>query len=158
MLSRNSRALGNIHPVNAAAGRSEAVLNLKDYGLRYAAWNTLAQNSRMPESVGDLAVQERAVKVLRLDDFVRSSEATPSLIKIDAENFEEEVVFGLEATFQKARPKVILETGSSASLSAGRYLLGLGYRPLFVQGEALVPCTEDLAVANAKWKDLLFVP
>lgn len=158
MLQENAARRANITPLPSAAGDEPGELQLTAYDLRYIAWNTLSGETRLPPG---LANEERriSVRVLRLDDFVRERGIVPTVIKIDAENFEDRVVRGLCDTIATHRPRFILETGSAASLGAGEALAAAGYDVHCYMGDGVIarwPGT--LAEANATGLDLLFLP
>lgn len=83
----------------------------------------------------------------------------PGVIKIDAENFEAEVMIGAEQTICLHAPAVIMETGSAAALQAGSYLVAHDYK-IFVSesGGSLSHWQASLDSANTRFKDILFVP
>jgi len=82
--------------------------------------------------VGD----ELEVRCVYLDEFARSHPA-PSLIKLDAEGAESEVLKGAAGVFERARPRVICEVHDAANEQfVTEWLLGKRYRlrRLGVQG------------------------
>ena len=70
---------------------------------------------------------KRLVRAVSLDSILRG--ATPSLIKIDAEGSELQVMQGASKTLQSKRPAVIFEFLDESKLSSSiDYLTGLGYQ------------------------------
>ena len=87
VLQKNVSAYGNITALSLAAGSETGECAISDYGLKYSAWNTLAEESRMPDVLNSHDSNRVIVKVVRLDDCLVQEAVRPSLIKIDAENF-----------------------------------------------------------------------
>ena len=159
VLGRNTAGRGNVEIFNLAAGGVDARLDITDFGLKYCAWNTLATEARMPQLTRDGVAAKVEVGVVALDAFLAARNLQPDFIKIDAENFEADVIRGLVATLRAKPARVLMETGSAASLSAGESLLELGLRPHVADpaGE-LQPWSGAYADANARYKDILFLP
>lgn len=159
VLGRNSLGRNNIEVFNLAAGSADACLEIMDFGLKYCAWNTLATEARMPQLALDGAAKSAQVGVVALDAFLAARHVQPDFIKIDAENFEADVVQGLAETLRLKPAKVLMETGSDGSLRAGEFLLELGLKPHVTNHEGgLIIWPGELAQANTRYKDILFLP
>ncbi len=157
VLKLNKLKADNIRIFNQAVGSSNARLEIRDFGMKYCAWNTLATNSRIVQ-LSQISTQVQ-VEVVALDDFLVQQDIQPDFIKIDAENFEADVIQGLAATLRKKPAKVLMETGSAESLQAGKFLLELGLRPHVTDGKGGVRLWPgELAEANDSYKDILFLP
>jgi FkbM family methyltransferase len=158
VLRKNTADVKHVSALNAAAGRQSGRLTISDFGLTYSAWNTLSGSSRMP---GVLAEPKARVEVdvIRLDDWCARESLRPDVIKIDAENFEAEVIGGLTETLSSCRPRVLMETGSEQAIEAGRALLDLDYRVLVSDQPGVLRLQADgVEDALVKNKDVLFVP
>jgi FkbM family methyltransferase len=159
VLSENAKSRANITALNLGAGQQNSILDIADYGLQYCAWNTMADESRMPMALAGVKANRVKVNVVKLDDYLDENGIVPSFIKIDAENFEADVIAGLANTIQKARPTVLMETGSAASLTAAESLANQGYRPHVVPRPGVVEEWQGpLDEANGRFKDILFLP
>ncbi|MBW8330068.1 MAG: FkbM family methyltransferase [Thiobacillus sp.] len=159
VLSENAKSRANITALNLGAGKENSSLDIADYGLQYCAWNTMADESRMPTVLAGVKANKVKVNVVKLDDYLAEKGIAPSFIKIDAENFEADVIAGLANTIQKARPIVLMETGSVASLTAAGSLANQGYRPHVVPRPGVVEEWQGpLDEANSRFKDILFLP
>lgn len=158
VLKRNTADLRNVTTLNMAAGRQSGRLAISDFGLTYSAWNTLSGSSRMPGVLTKPKARVE-VEVVRLDDWCKRELIQPSVIKIDAENFEAEVVGGLAETLLRSRPRVLMETGSEQAIQAGRALLDLGYEVLVSNQPGVLTLQKDgVEEALVRNKDVLFVP
>jgi FkbM family methyltransferase len=156
VLCRNVADRANVLAVNAAAGSGAGEATIRDYGLRYCAWNTLGAQPRM--SANHMCQSSPVVKVMRLDDYIARARLAPDVIKIDAETFEREVVVGLEHTLAERRPAVIMEGGSDESLAAAHALITAGYEPWVSVGLGhLEKARQSLAETNRRHKDVLFL-
>lgn len=159
VLSENAKSRANITALNLGAGKQNSSLDIADYGLQYCAWNTMADESRMPTVLAGIKANRVKVDVVKLDDYLDEKGIVPSFIKIDAENFEAAVIAGLANTIQKARPIVLMETGSTASLTAAESLDKQGYRPHVIPRPGVVEEWQGpLDEANGRFKDILFLP
>jgi FkbM family methyltransferase len=159
ILQANARRSNRIEAVNQAAGDADGEVEIADFGLKYSAWNTLAAESRMPGLLGANACKHLKVPAVRLDAYARARGLIPDFIKIDAENFEHAVVNGLQGLLEQSQPVVLLEAGSESALAAGRRFEELGYRVVASDGPgSLHAWNGTLESANARYKDLLFVP
>jgi FkbM family methyltransferase len=125
-VSKNSISNITIEPV--ALGRSDA-----DMTLHVPAINTGEGSFAAPEySRNDLTTLQ--VPVANGDG--RLATETPSIIKIDVEGFELEVLRGLEATLQRCKPVVITEIVpdhlhrlNTSPAAVSQFMKSLGYSP-----------------------------
>ena len=158
ILRKNTTNLKHVNALNVAAGRQTGRLIISDFGLIYSAWNTLNDLSRMPGVLSEPKARVE-VDVICLDDWCARESLRPDVIKIDAENFEAEVIGGLMETLSRSRPRVLMETGSEQAIQAGRALIDLDYHVLVSrQPGALTIQTDRVEGALVKNKDVLFVP
>lgn len=157
ILEKNSQRFAQMTAVNAAAGATPGTAQIKDYGLRYCAWNTLGDESKYEAVLGDTEPNAVTVKVIRLDDYVSEQGLKPSFIKIDTENFEWDVIQGLSGTVDTYHPRILMETGPNA-LKAGKFLLEKSYTAWKIRDSKLIQCTETLDSFNASTKDILYLP
>jgi FkbM family methyltransferase len=159
ILSMNTLQKRNVFAINAAVGRENGKCEIVDYGLKYCAWNTLSDNPRMENLLKFCSKDYSQVELVRLDTFLSKNNVVPTFVKVDAENYEYDVVAGFEKTLCNHRPKIIIEAGSSSSLRAAELLLNHGYRVYVSQklGE-ISEWNGPIEKANAIYKDILFVP
>ena len=96
--------------------------------------------------------------MIRLDDWCERKGIHPALIKIDAENFETEVIDGLAETLARSHPRILMETGSAQAIRAGKALMDLDYH-VFVSTQTGVLTLQKDRVEEAliRHKDVLFV-
>lgn len=159
ILKQNVAGNANCEIFNVAAGDMRANLEITDFGLQHCAWNTLAVQARLPDLMASRALKKVDVEVVALDAFLAEKNARPTFIKIDAENFEENVIKGLLTTICRRATKILMETGSDCSLNAGSLLMAAGLRPhVLGPDRKLTACHDEWAVANFKYKDILFLP
>ncbi len=127
-----ARIARKIERVNRLGVRVEEVALGRDPGTAdlFLSAKSDASNSMVEgfkESVGTVEVEVR-----RLDDVVAESGLTPSLMKIDAETFEPEIIAGAQATLAEHRPHVIVEVlnrgGHDHGIEMTAAFAGLGYR------------------------------
>lgn len=99
------------------------------------------------------------VEVVKLDDWCQKQSIRPTVVKIDAENFEVEVIEGLYQTLTQCRPRVIMETGSEQAIQAAQALRDLDYRVLVSHQPGVVTLQENgVREALLRHKDVLLVP
>lgn len=159
LLRRNAGDSANVTVANLALGSAEGSATIADFGLVHSAWNTLAGESRMPGVLDRAQARQAEVRVATLDRCVARDQLRPDFIKIDAENYELEVVSGALDTLKRLQPKVLMETGSEPAARAGRLLEQLGYEPFVSSGlGSLEHWTGSVEAVNERYKDVLFVP
>ena len=143
--------LTNVLTLQVAAGdeRGHALLHVAEG--RYPGLNTLA-SSFMYAGIAEDRTEE--VAVMPLDDLLPAQGIeTVSVIKIDVEGLEPQVVQGARETIRRIRPAVVLEIAGAAldpahegRRSIERLLTGAGYQFAAVEGEtASIRRTSDLA-------------
>lgn len=159
VLSGNTRNHANIEALNCAAGDAPGNIAITDFGLKYSAWNTLAAESRMSNTLPTAQGRQIQVQLVRPDEVCQQRGLKPDFIKIDAENFEDHVVDGLTGILSAARPLILMETGSAQSLAAARKLVAYGYTLRVSDGPGtLYDWNGTLEDANSRFKDVLFAP
>jgi len=152
-------AYQNIELNNMAAYSSNTDLRFYDYGLEFAAFNSL-YGSRDTQS--EAAKKEILVKACRLDDVLekKGTEAV-DFVKIDAESSEMRVLNGMVELLKRYKPFIVVEVGDfniadvPNSKEIISWLQGMKYMPYEVAGHTIVPHTirEKYACCN-----LLFIP
>jgi FkbM family methyltransferase len=156
VLSSNVGADPRIHPINAAAGAVPGRLTIADYGLKYSAWNTLAGDGRLGSSADAVEPASVEVDVQTVDAVADANGLTPQFIKIDAENFETEVLQGASRQLASARPTLLLEAGSPRAAALAASLAMSGYRAFSTTVPGELTEIADAADAGARFKDVLF--
>jgi FkbM family methyltransferase len=159
VLTRNARRVSNITALNVAAGAIPGQLEIADFGLKHSAWNTLADESRMPRDLHAVSATHIKVEVNTLDAIARAQGVMPDFIKIDAENFEHAVIGGASAVLMQNAPVILMETGSASALTAAQILAEQGYGMYVCSAPGSLTHWNGSAIdANARHKDILFVP
>lgn len=157
VLRKNTAHEKNVMALNMAAGRQSGRLTISDFGLTYSAWNTLSGSSRMPGVLAEPKARVE-VEVMKLDDWCQKESIRPTVVKIDAEHFEAEVIEGLYHTLTQFRPRVLMEAGSEQAVQAAQALFDLDYRVLVSHQPGALSLQKDgLEEALLRHKDILFV-
>ena len=92
----------NIQLVNKGLSSSEEILSFQEVGENNSGGTFLTRENNLEGA--------RSVEVVRLDDFVRQNEIEDiSLIKIDVEGFEMEVLKGASDTLRRFKPTLFVE-------------------------------------------------
>jgi len=158
VLRRNVANVNNVIALNVAAGSEAGRLILADYGLAHSAWNTLRDVSRLPQVLGEPSARIE-VEVITLDSWIGNKSICPKLIKIDAENFEDEVVGGLKETIMKCRPRILIEAASEAALRASVKLSEFEYVPYISDRPGSLCMAKGLLEEVAlRYYNILFCP
>jgi FkbM family methyltransferase len=161
ILAKNTSALGNVTITNAAVSSSKRTLTFSDYGAGYSAYNSAS-------SAGGQGIhrQPRVISVASttIDDYCNSVMIHPSLIKIDAEGFESEVLFGGTKIFDVTtnnRPLVTIEVAGEAEWAKNRhdsfsFLTSHDYVPYTLLPDGTI--TPHSIQESYRYDNLLFVP
>lgn len=159
VLARNVGAVPGAAVVNAAAGASAGTMAIRDYGLRFSAWNSLAPDGRLGTAGGGPGMPPPAevqVEVLTLDGLAAQRGLAPGFIKIDAENFETEVLDGAAHVLRTGHPTLLLEAGSPRAAALARRLGDEGYRAFATAVPGRLDEFADMADAALRHKDVLY--
>lgn len=115
--ARNT-ARTNITIVNAAAWSEAGSLNFRDFGPAASAFNS-AFESRRSQDADEVPETIIEVQALRLDDYVAKNDVRPTVMKIDVESAEAQVIEGLgDVLTGPDAPVLILEVGDFDHLLA----------------------------------------
>ncbi len=153
-----------VHPF--AVWSSHGSVQLRDYGSQWMAFNTLAKGKLEAEPCVPKPIE---VQTTTLDDFRQRIGRQISLIKIDAESAEREILKGAQRLLASDRPIISVEVGDEGDSRDSRRLaddlLALDYRPWdFRNGQFLrhqlkevysydnliwAPLSRDLSAVNA---------
>jgi FkbM family methyltransferase len=156
-LLRNIEGRSNVRAYNYAILDREGEVTIKDYGLRYCAWNSLS-NPR-DKGWGLKAKKHIQVQAQQIDKFMDMNHGI-NLVKIDVESTEMPVLRGMEQTIRNHRPALIIEVGdfetnnTSSSRKIVQLLLEWGYSPYEINGDEIVP---HVVKSRYKSGNLLFV-
>jgi FkbM family methyltransferase len=160
LLRQNVAHRSNVHPQNLALYSREATLSFSDYGLAYAAFNSLG-GSKLRGSARRVAPRRYDVQAVSLDHYVQFSGVRPDFVKIDAEGAEFEILVGAERTLAEVRPMLTLEVGDDDPDRPGESrrvvdaVLSRGYRAVEARDGRIVP---HIPRDKYTWDNLLFLP
>jgi FkbM family methyltransferase len=136
VLRKNADRHDNITCVACAASAEEKDLIIQDFGTGRGAFNRIGDSE---DGAAGIKVRGR-----RLDDVLKEHSLMPRVIKIDAEQYEMEVLKGLSSTLEEAGPILTLEVGDDSG-HEGRserlinHMKGIGYEPYEIGGGKLIP-------------------
>lgn len=129
----------NIDIYNKAVYLDDKVIELQDFGIVNSAFNTIKE-VRISEKINSNFIKVSAVS---LDRFIEENypQLQISMIKIDAESAELEILKGAKKIINTYNPKIILEVGDIIdkekyhSKNLVEFMLGLGYKAYgFIDG------------------------
>jgi len=109
-----------VHP--EAVWSSKKVLTFQDYGPRWMAFNSFTA-ARMKGL--DLKSQPFEAETITLDGFRATLKRPISLLKIDAESAEHEILLGGQKLLQSDQPLISLEVGDFENQTSSRRLIEL---------------------------------
>ena len=137
-LRRNVDGLARVLPKGAWS--TEATLELQDFGSAHSAVNTFV--SSRDESL-DEPHATYDVDVTSIDAYAATAGSVPTLIKIDAEGAELEVLRGAANTLTSRKPLVTIEVGDTDDDPHSRRAIEmagqLGYSPFEMTAEGIHP-------------------
>jgi FkbM family methyltransferase len=117
-----------VHPF--AVWSSNGFVQLRDYGSQWMAFNTLAKAKLEQEPCVPITLE---VQTTTLDDFRQRLGRPVSVVKIDAESAEREILKGAERLLASDQPIISVEVGDEGDSRDSRRLaddlLALNYKP-----------------------------
>ena len=111
IVSLNLKEKDNVTLNNVAAWSTEKTLNFKDYGVHWAAFNSLYSAKLEEPEIAKMTPLDYEVEAISIDKYVEITGARPNFIKIDAENAEYDILQGMKLTLRRIRPIITLEVG-----------------------------------------------
>jgi FkbM family methyltransferase len=160
LLRQNCRHFPGIIVEPVAASSSSGHLPFNDFGAAYSAYNSHLRGVRL-RNVELVPERTYTVAAVTLDEHASAHDLRPSLVKIDAESWDLEVLRGAEKTLQSFRPAVTVEvgdlgvSGAPHSTEIVRFLRDRGYLPLDIGMGVLTPHVER---RNYEYGNLVFLP
>jgi FkbM family methyltransferase len=160
ILQSNTADQGNISLNGCATFCECTVLPFHDYGPMYSAYNSF-RKARLGGLIRAPEPSTIDVQTTTVDEYVKSAQAKPDFVKIDAESTEMEVLQGMEDTLAECKPVVSLEVGDMNVPGAPRsrdtisHLLERGYHAYEYRDGRIVPHQLSEKYAYA---DILFLP
>ena len=112
ILKDNVYPYGQIKPLNIGLYSSEGNMILNDFGLRYMCLNSFSE-ARLSQKLESKKVN---VTVITIDKLVKKEKIIPTVIKIDAESSELEIINGGENTLRNNNMVLFVEVGDFANL------------------------------------------
>jgi FkbM family methyltransferase len=158
----NVNARPQITVVNAAVTDESGRRPLSDYGVEFAAFNSL-YGSRLTNSERlRVSAVNHDVATLTLDAYIAQTRAVPNFIKVDAEGAELAILRGLERTLTHTRPLLTLEVGDVGDAAAHTpsrmlidHVLQRGYSCHEVRDNKVI---EHVPRERYAYGNLLFIP
>jgi len=111
ILSHNVKAKKNIRLQQKAVFSENTTVCLNDYGIKYAASNSIYEPRLSPGRRARLIAKRCWVPSVTFDTYLSETAIHPDFIKIDAESAEMEILKGMEKTLQEFHPILSLEVG-----------------------------------------------
>jgi FkbM family methyltransferase len=144
LLQSNTAAEPSIRAENLAAWSQPMTLELVDLGAAWSSHNSLFAPKMVPAGA-KVTVTKHQVKAVAVDDYLREHQFSPTLMKIDAESAELEILKGMSETLSRCRPIVTLEVGDDGSAvgavrstDAVRYCRDFDYLPFAYEDGRIV--------------------
>ena len=144
VLQTNVRNKGNVRPNRMAAWSKESTITFNDYGLEFAAWNSVHETWLEEATGSQSAVTTYQVEAISLDRYISDTGVVPSFVKLDAEGAEYEILQGMDKALAECRPIVTIEvgdrglTGVAGCRDAIRHVLERGYQAIEYREGTLV--------------------
>jgi FkbM family methyltransferase len=157
VLKRNAALADGRVEINqvAVSSRSGEQVVLTDFGPGLSAFNTLGVGRLAPAQGSSRRREAVCVTTKALDDYCSERSLRPSVIKIDAEGAEQEVLDGARETIEQCMPTLILEVGDHRYIPLVDALLRSHPYDLWVRGpEGELQKTGDVSEA-ARHKDVV---
>lgn len=141
ILQKNSAGSGNITAHHLALSDREAALVFYEFPNQYAEYNALDIAQFEKEGwIGKNPPREYRVQAVSLEGFLAKENLRPTLIKIDVEGAEYQVIQGMQTFLMSANPIIVMEYLSGARSSevyarSEALLVSLGYLPFAIEAD-----------------------
>lgn len=156
LLKQNLQAYPHARAVHLAAGSREGYTDFYEFDERYSEYNS-AQIGRYQndEWLKRARITRRSVPCLPLQTLCADYALRPTVIKIDAEGMEAEIIAGAVDLLNEARPEIIMEFHAAPQrrqpyLLAERQLAACGYLPMMLDVEGTPQPVSDALAAMSK--------
>jgi FkbM family methyltransferase len=161
ILKENISGKKNVFLNNCAVFSEKKTIFFNDYGLRYAAFNSLF-TPRLPQNeLPGIKNKTYAVECIPIDSYVEANGVLPDFVKIDAESAEYQILQGMEKTIKKCSPMITVEVGDltqgvTLSRNIIEFLVSKDYQPYeYKEGRIELHVVKD---GLYKYDNLLFLP
>ena len=150
VLQQNVAPIANISAYNAAISDREIELKFYEFPNLYSEYNTTDVDQFRNESwFARYPPKESIVKGLTLDSFLEKNNVRPSLIKIDVEGAEHQVIGGAVKHLQQFKPMIVMEylssnRGNRPHVQAAQSLLALGYEQYCIDAKGGLSAVENV--------------
>lgn len=135
MLSQNTGDKANVYALNLAVSNSGKDLLFYEFPNLYSEYNSIDNEQyKSKEWYKDYQPKEIKVKAVAIDELAHEKNVVPSILKIDVEGAEYQVLEGMSVMLRQSSPLVVMEylldrDDNSAHVAAASYLKDLGYYP-----------------------------
>ena len=141
LLRDNLAAFPNVRVEDVALSARSGAAELRDFGTRHSALNTLLPTARVPPAEGRrLRSTSYRVRCRTLDEHADDLGLAPDFVKLDAEGAELDILRGMTRVLTEAAPMLAVETGDYAGMASPStgacidFLEQRGYRCLEYEG------------------------
>ncbi len=156
ILEKNVAPFPSIHAFHRAACDEDKTLTFNEFTALFSEYNSLV----LPENAGWLRRNPpRQIQVagVRLDDFFAEKNAVPSLVKIDVEGAELQVLKGMQRLLERHSPVLVMEylrenTQNQAHQLALEFARRLGYQPFLIAADGEIERCADVEKTLAERK------
>jgi FkbM family methyltransferase len=138
VLQKNTASFKSITAHHLALSDTDGELVFYEFPNQYAEYNALdIQQFRQDAWIGENPPREYRVQAVSLDGYLEKANLSPTVIKIDVEGAEYQVIQGMGHFLEKASPVVIMEylsgkRSGDTYLRAEQLLTSLGYTPFAI--------------------------
>lgn len=161
ILTENTKGLTNVTINNQAISETDQTLTFADYGPGYGAYNSANKSgaqdiSRTPNKI--------TVTSVSLDNYCKTNNIRPDIIKIDSEGYEYEVLQGLKGLLSDTntvRPLITIEVAGGATWSGNSHqafslLADSNYLPYEIKVDGKI--APHTIKETYTYDNLLFIP
>lgn len=161
VLTKNLLKQKNSFLLSLAVSSTEGEVEFFEFN-QFLSENNSAKPDENKVTAKDM--QRYMVKTISLSKFCANEKITPSIIKIDAEGLELEVVSGMKKLLELHSPKIIMEFAREKNenyFSAAEILKSFGYKSFLIDKngnkEASNDLTKNLKEMNAESDNVVFM-
>ncbi len=152
ILKKNTSSVSNVEAVHLAASDEDKLLVFNEFPPLLSEYNSLVLPEKDSAWLKNNPPKKIEVQGVKMDDFFKNQRIRPSIVKMDVEGAEPQVLRGMEGFLKNEKPILIMEYlisqgQNEAHREAVKYAKQLGYQLFRIKNDGEIAVCDDLESA-----------